>query len=593
MSMKLSIGSAPEPEQVQEGIVTETAIEHHQKLGDELERLAEENEILKLEVEEMRVEMDEIRDTFYEEDACQLQDMRREFERANKNCRILQYRLRKAERKRPPYAQTGETDGEVLRNLEQDLKVAKDVSIRLHQELERMEEKSTKTEEENDNLRQQLIQAEVTKQALLNEPHKKEKRRGSRDVQISDRKTLQASPEEETEDLKCQLSLLKEDTNLMRRKIAKIGKEKDQREQELQKYHCFYGDLDSHLPKGEVGGPPSPRQVELRLRLRLAEEEANALSRRIAEMEVQNQSLGAELGELRGAEPAGGGGADLQLQLQSAEEEAEKLRRRLADLEDQSGRASSELRSLRRCRRKSPEVEAEADADALQEELKAARLHINELGCTALRLQYENSALLSAAQQHCDGQGGQRDSQEDPRPPPHKREGPVGGESEPEEACHARRFGPEHSPHALEGCFPSRAFRDRQRMAGIRTEAERLGLAVDWLISDPRGVVTEARVYPGDGGSSGGTDKEDDGSRVPEHELLCHVSGQMKAFQKELRGFIDGLEVPETPDKEEPLSVSQIFQPIILLILILVLFSSLSYGTIFKLIFLFTLFFVL
>lgn len=35
------------------------------------------------------------------------------------------------------------------------------------------------------------------------------------------------------------------------------------------------------------------------------------------------------------------------------------------------------------------------------------------------------------------------------------------------------------------------------------------------------------------------------------------------------------------------------FQPIILLILILVLFSSLSYTTIFKLVFLFTLFFVL
>lgn len=37
----------------------------------------------------------------------------------------------------------------------------------------------------------------------------------------------------------------------------------------------------------------------------------------------------------------------------------------------------------------------------------------------------------------------------------------------------------------------------------------------------------------------------------------------------------------------------QMFQPIILLILILVLFSSLSYTTIFKLVFLFTLFFVL
>lgn len=75
------------------------------------------------EIEEMRTEMDEMRDTFYEEDTCQLQEMRRELERANKNCRILQYRLRKAERIRMRYAQTGEIDEELLRSLEQDLKV--------------------------------------------------------------------------------------------------------------------------------------------------------------------------------------------------------------------------------------------------------------------------------------------------------------------------------------------------------------------------------------------------------------------------------------------------------------------------------------
>lgn len=78
---------------------------------------------MQCEIEEMRTEMDEMRDTFYEEDTCQLQEMRRELERANKNCRILQYRLRKAERKRLRYAQTGEIDEELLRSLEQDLKV--------------------------------------------------------------------------------------------------------------------------------------------------------------------------------------------------------------------------------------------------------------------------------------------------------------------------------------------------------------------------------------------------------------------------------------------------------------------------------------
>lgn len=52
------------------------------------------------------------------------------------------------------------------------LQVAKDVSVRLHHELENVEEKRTRTEEENEKLRQQLIEVEVTKQALQNELEK-------------------------------------------------------------------------------------------------------------------------------------------------------------------------------------------------------------------------------------------------------------------------------------------------------------------------------------------------------------------------------------------------------------------------------------
>lgn len=40
------------------------------------------------------------------------------------------------------------------------------MSVRLHNELENVEEKRAKTEDENERLRQQLIEVEVTKQAL-------------------------------------------------------------------------------------------------------------------------------------------------------------------------------------------------------------------------------------------------------------------------------------------------------------------------------------------------------------------------------------------------------------------------------------------
>ena len=73
----------------------------------------------------------------------------------------------------------------------------------------------------------------------------------------------------------------------MRKKTATIDKEKDRLEQELQKYRSFYGDLDSPHPKGEAGGPPTTRESELKLRLRLVEEEANILGRKIVELEVR------------------------------------------------------------------------------------------------------------------------------------------------------------------------------------------------------------------------------------------------------------------------------------------------------------------
>lgn len=192
------------------------------------------------------------------------------------------------------------------------------------------------------------------------------------------------------------------------------------------------------------------------------------------------------------------------------------------------------------------------------------------------------------------------------------------------------------------------SLRERQQMIDIRVEAERLVRTIDRLIADTASVISDARVYVSNGdlmlGRGGEEGAEDDGSRIREHELLYRINAQMKAFRKELQAFIDRLEVPRLEDREadEPLSVTttsrslmaaqnnisktlnpnlvssfssitqnlflitslglslhasphhtQMFQPIILLILILVLFSSLSYATIFKLVFLFTLFFVL
>ncbi|XP_062835006.1 microtubule cross-linking factor 3 isoform X2 [Anolis carolinensis] len=595
-----------------------------QELQEEVEKLWEENEALKNEIDELRTEMDEMRDSFFEEDACQLQEMRHELERANKNCRILQYRLRKAERKRLRYAETGEIDGELLRSLEQDLKVAKDVSVRLHNELENVEEKRTTTEDENDKLRQQLIEVEIAKQALQNEVDKlKEstKRRGSKDLQKSEKKSQQT--EEDSEDLKCQLQFVKEEAALMRKKMAKIDKEKDRFEHELQKYRSFYGDLDSPLPKGEAGGPPTTRESELKLRLRLVEEEANILGRKIVELEVENRGLKAELDDLRGEDFSGTANplmgeqneslSELRQHLQLVEDETELLRRNLADADEQNKRITAELNKYKykTGAHDTSRHHDSAKTEALQEELKAARMQINELSGKVMQLQYENKILMSNMQRYdlashlgirgsprdsdAESDAGKKESDDDSRPPHRKREGPIGGESDSEEVRNIRCLTPTRSFYPPPTGW-QKSFTDRQQMKDIRSEAERLGKTIDRLISDTSTIISEARIFVANGDFFGLMDEEDDGSRIREHELLYRINAQMKAFRKELQTFIDRLEVPKSSDDQttdEPLSVSQMFQPIILLILILVLFSSLSYATIFKLVFLFTLFFVL
>uniref|UniRef100_A0A3B3V8A3 Uncharacterized protein n=1 Tax=Poecilia latipinna TaxID=48699 RepID=A0A3B3V8A3_9TELE len=94
-----------------------------EELQREVEDLRSENEYLKDEVEELRCEMLEMRDMFQEEEVYQLQELRLQLEQAKKTCRILQYRLRKAERRSIRVAQTGQVDGELVRSLEHDIKV--------------------------------------------------------------------------------------------------------------------------------------------------------------------------------------------------------------------------------------------------------------------------------------------------------------------------------------------------------------------------------------------------------------------------------------------------------------------------------------
>ncbi|KAM8782312.1 microtubule cross-linking factor 1 isoform 3-T3 [Rhynchonycteris naso] len=552
-----------------------SAVEEEELLR-EMEELRSENDYLKDELDELRAEMEEMRDSYLEEDVYQLQELRRELDRANKNCRILQYRLRKAEQKSLKVAETGQVDGELIRSLEQDLKVAKDVSVRLHHELETVEEKRAKAEDENETLRQQMIEVEISKQVLQNELERlKEsslKRRGSREA-YKEKKTFN---QDDSADLKCQLQFAKEEGSLMRKKMAKLGREKDELEQELQKYKALYGDVDSPLPTGEAGGPPSTREAELKLRLKLVEEEANILGRKIVELEVENRGLKAEMEDMRGQYEREGPGRDhipsiptspfgdslessteLRRHLQFVEEEAELLRRSISEIEDHNRQLTHELSKFKFEPRPEPGWLVDSGGKgvgggaSLQEELKAARLQISELSGKVLKLQYENRVLLSNVQRYdlaahlglrapsprdsdADSETGKKESDgEEGRLPQPKREGPIGGESDSEEMLEKTSgFSSGKPSEASEPCPAEvlRAREDSECLVNIKHEAERLEQTMESLIMDTNGFMDDM-ASPGPGIQGEGGKKEP--------QLLGTINARMKVFRKELQAFLE------------------------------------------------------
>uniref|UniRef100_A0A6J0TKX5 Microtubule cross-linking factor 1 isoform X2 n=1 Tax=Pogona vitticeps TaxID=103695 RepID=A0A6J0TKX5_9SAUR len=553
-----------------------------EELLREIEELRSENDYLKDELDELRAEMEEMRDSYLEEDVYQLQELRRELDRANKNCRILQYRLRKAEQKSLKVAQTGQVDGELIRSLEQDLKVAKDVSVRLHHELENVEDKRVKAEDENEVLRQQIIEVEISKQALQNELDRlKEsslKRRGSRDIH----KEKKAFAQEDSADLKCQLQFAKEEAALMRKKMAKLGREKDELEQELQKYKSIYGDVESPLPIGEAGGPPSTREAELKLRLKLVEEEANILGRKLVELEVENRGIKAEMEDMKcqyervclsqdhvasiPTSPYGDSvesAAELRRHLQFVEEEAELLRRSIAEIEDHNKQLTNELNKFKfEPGQESTWLDENASkySGSLQEELKSARMQINELSGKVMKLQYENRVLLSNVQRYdlashlglrtsspsdAESETGKKEcDNEEGRLPQPKREGPIGGESDSEDVYEKTSGFGSGKPSEVSDIGSTeftQAKENTESLVNIKHEAERLEKAMDRLIIDTNSLIYEAKVHVTSSASSGQGFENNEGKMESKEEPLLTdtINSKMKNFQKELQTFLE------------------------------------------------------
>ncbi|NWJ12240.1 SOGA1 protein, partial [Crypturellus undulatus] len=474
------------------------------------------------EIEELRAEMLEMRDVYMEEDVYQLQELRQQLDQASKTCRILQYRLRKAERRSLRVAQTGQVDGELIHSLEQDVKVAKDVSVRLHNELEAVEKKRIRLEEENEDLRQRLIETELAKQVVQNEMDKLREVRGTRGAGThpwGEHGGMEGS-RGDSADLKCQLHFAKEESALMCKKLTKLAKENDSMKEELLKYRSLYGDLDSSLSIEELADSPHSREAELKVHLKLVEEEANILSRRIVELEVENRGLRAEMDDMKGqgdreligqdirflssSSNCGDSGeslVELRRHLQFVEEEADLLRRSLMELEDQNKLLMNELNKYKSDHDLDitlSEDSCSVISEPSQEELATAKVQISELSGKVKKLQYENRVLLSNLQR-CDLASCQTtrpmletDAEAGDSaqciPTELWRDGPIGGENDAQERTPGSGKAPDSSPTKL---LKSKDF---ETLLGIRDQAALVSKAIDVLISDANGFTSSLKL---------------------------------------------------------------------------------------------------
>ncbi|TNN48607.1 Protein SOGA1 [Liparis tanakae] len=407
---------------------------------------------------------------------------------------------------------------------------------------------------------------------------------------------------EDSSDLKCQLHFAKEESVLMCKKLTKLVKDCDAMKEELAKFRSLYGDVNASLTVEEVADSPHTREAEIRVHLKLVEEEANLLSRRIVELEVENRGLRAEMDDMKsphdgpqelsgvgGGLGLGLGGAassenfmELQRHLQFVEEEAELLRRSLIEMEEQnkllmneinryksdlppppSAMSSSSLASLTDGLLNDSPERAElisTDAPAHEEELRLAKLQMGELGGKVKKLQYENRVLLSNLQRcdlasyhspsssssssslrlalDTDAEAG--DSAEC-LPSPLQRKEPVGGETDALEIRERKKKIKDNADAAtsLPGYL---GHKDHDALLAIRDQARLVSTAIQLLTSSPslyHKVCSNEAAEPGDLEKPQPHSQISELSALADRPLVGALTSRLQALHSQLQAFVE------------------------------------------------------
>lgn len=249
----------------------------------------------------MQEEFEEMQDSFREEQAEEFANLKKELDDASKNCRLLQFKLRKVEKR------ADQLEAE-KKELEQRLESIQD-SGRIKKLEEELKKAKTDVEKLKSGQKDSLAVPGFKKKGPLTKSLSSEKD-SSMPPDFDPHKTLRdlQSALERESDLREQLRFAEEESTSLRQKISRIENENDTLLIQIKKMSSkSRTDLSKKGPEtGKVGeqranngNNGNGKEVEsvddLRLQLELNEQESKVLQKKVEELEKNNQNLQKEL----------------------------------------------------------------------------------------------------------------------------------------------------------------------------------------------------------------------------------------------------------------------------------------------------------
>ncbi|KAH7640466.1 hypothetical protein HUG17_7933 [Dermatophagoides farinae] len=395
-------------------------------------QLTQENEDIKKDVKELEVEFQELHDNFREDQSSEFRVIKHELETMSKNCRVLQFKLKKAERtveqldnekldmqkQLHDLYETAQMDVDKrkMKELENELSIAKEVSLKLHAEIEQLKEERLLDMEQLQQLQEQQRNKNKLTTTTTNDsgrkPFGKLSPSPSFDQSTKDYEQVVRDlydTMEREKDLQEQLKFSEEETRTTRKKLSTMEQENEILMLQIRKMTL----KNNQTKDDDESESDELNPEEMKLHLELYEQEMIVLRRKTDELEQENENFQQEIKYLQDKLvsqpitkmeiPEIPAGSPVNViydhKIKILETEARELRKKLVDKEKENESLRTEVELHRRRTSKvinrSRSLDSEGQSLDMKKQLQLFEQEANILRQKMIALENENEKLLN------------------------------------------------------------------------------------------------------------------------------------------------------------------------------------------------------